>query len=296
VEFRILGPLEVMDDGRALQLGGTKQRSLLALLLVNANEVVAADRLVDELWREDAPERAHNALQVYVSQLRKLIEPNRAAGASPQVLVTQAPGYVIRVEEHQLDLRRFERLVAEARSEDSPAEAAAKLREALALWRGEPLADLRLEHWAQAEIPRLEEARTATLEDRIEVDLALGRHADLVGELESLVVEHPLRERLRAQRMLALYRSGRQADAIAAYRRAHRAFADELGIEPGLSLRALQRAILVQEPSLHDEVDPFEAAAALLPTDEARRAEALLEYADALARRARAMLDAEGEG
>src|SRR5262245_58874264 len=199
VEFRILGPLEVVDGGRTLPLGGPRQRALLALLLTRANRVVSRDELIDELWDDEAPDGARNALQYHVSRLRKALAPSEA-------LVTREPGYMIRVAEDELDLLRFERLRASAR--DAPPEEAARLlREALELWRGP----------AQPEIAHLDELRIAVLEQRIDADLESGRNADLVAELEPLVREHPLRERLRGQLMLALYRSGRQAEALDVY-------------------------------------------------------------------------------
>ncbi len=202
MEFRILGPLEVADGGCVLPLAGAKQRGLLAILLLRANAVVSSDRLIEELWGGQSPESGRAALQVRVSQLRK------ALGSAGAQLLTRAPGYLLRVEEGQLGLHRFERLVGEA-DRAEPVLAAAKLREALALWRGPPLADLAYESFALPAIRRLEELRLAALEQRIDADLALAHHANLVGELETLVGEHPLRERLYAQLMLALYRCGR---------------------------------------------------------------------------------------
>ena len=243
MEFRILGPLEVWDDGGEVSLGGPKPRALLAGLLLHPNEVVPADRLIDELWGEDSPEDAAAALRVNVSRLRK---------ALPQdVLTTRSPGYVIRVEPDELDLHRFERLVDEGRSllaRGLAADASVRLRDALALWRGPALAEFAYESFAQSAIARLEEIRLAAVELRIDADLALGRHAELVGELEALVAEHPLRERLRRCLMTALYQSGRQAEALDAYQEARRALVDELGIDPSPALQELERAILRQEP------------------------------------------------
>jgi DNA-binding SARP family transcriptional activator len=242
VEFRILGPLEVVEGGRPLALGGPRQRALLAILLTRANEVVSNDRLIDELWGAQPPGNVTNALHYHVSQLRKTIGPSEA-------IVTREPGYLIRVAPHELDLLRFERLVEEARR--APADEAARLlRDALSLWRGPALADLANESFAQAEILRLEELRLGALELRIETDLALGRHRELVGELEVLVHGHPLRERPRAQLMLALYRSGRQAEALDLYREGRRLLVDELGIEPGSELQELEQAILRHDPEL----------------------------------------------
>jgi len=258
VEFRILGPLEVREGDRELSLGGPRQRALLAILLTRANEVVATDRLIDELWSGEPPQTAANVLQGYVSHLRKAL--------GPDVLLTRAPGYAVRVGPDQLDLHRFERLVDQARQALAAGradEAAATLRQALFLWHGPALADFAYEPFAQAEIARLEELRLAALERRIEADLALGRHAELVGELEALVGKHPLRERLRAQLMLALYRSERQAEALDAYQAARRALVDELGIEPSQSLQQLERSILQQDLALDiGPVAQVQAAAA----------------------------------
>jgi DNA-binding SARP family transcriptional activator len=239
--FRLLGPLEVFDDDRPLALGGVKQRSLLAILLLHANELVSTDRLVDLLWGDAPPATAVKTIQVFVSRLRKALGDGR--------LATRAPGYVLRVEPPELDLARFEQLAGEA-SRAAPEAAARKLRDALALWRGPALADLAYEQFAQVEIARLEEMRLAVLEQRIDADLSAGHHARLVGELESLVARHPLRERLRCQLMLALYRSARQAEALEAYRAARRELLEELGLEPSGELRELEQAILRQEPGL----------------------------------------------
>jgi DNA-binding SARP family transcriptional activator len=241
MEFRLLGPLEVAEQDRLLDLGALKQRSLLALLLLHANEVVAVERLIDELWGESPPATVGKSVHVYVSRLRKQLGDGR--------LLTRPPGYLLRIEPAELDLARFERLVADAASAD-PATAARRLREALALWRGPPLADLAYEPFAQSQITRLNELRLHALEQRIEAELAEGRHAALVGELEALVAEHPLSERMRGQLMRALYRSGRQADALAAYRAARAALVEELGIEPGRELRELQQAVLRQDAKL----------------------------------------------
>ena len=245
MEFRVLGPLEVHEGGRSLPIGRGKERALLALLLLHANEVVSKDRLIDALWGETPPPTAPTALQVSVSKLRKTLGPAR--------IVTRAPGYSLELQPDELDLRRFERLASEGASAlaaGNAERAAGLLREALSLWRGPVLADLAYEPFVQAEVLRLEELRLATLEQRIEADLALGRHAHVVGELEGLVAEHPLREGLRGRVMLALYRSGRQADALEAYHAARRALVDELGLEPSAELQELERAILRQDTSL----------------------------------------------
>lgn len=243
MEFRILGPLEVADDGRVLDLGGARQRALLAILLIRRGEVVPADRLIEDLYGVQPPATAAKSLQVHVSRLRKALGP---AGQ----LRTRGGGYVL---EGDLDLDRFELLLAAGRralANGDPKAAAGAFIEGLALWRGPPLVDVGYEQFAQTEITRLEELRTSCIEERIEAELALGRHGHIVGELEQLVAVHPLRERLRAQLMLALYRSGRQAEALEAYQEGRRLLLDELGLEPGKSLRELETAVLQQDPSL----------------------------------------------
>ena len=252
LEFRLLGPLGVLRDGAPLALGGLKQRALLAILLLRAGRVVSTDTLVDLLWGERPPRTATTSLQNFVSQLRKVI------GAD--VLLTRAPGYLLDLDGHELDLRRFEDAVHAARRAD-PEERARLLRSALRLWRGAPLAEFAYEPFAQTEITRLEEARLSALEDRLDAELELGRHGELVGELEALVVEHPTRERLRGQLMLALYRSGRQADALSAYRDARRALTEELGIEPTPALQQLHSAILRQDASVEAGAAHRQAAA-----------------------------------
>jgi predicted ATPase/DNA-binding SARP family transcriptional activator len=243
----ILGPLEVADDqGRQLVLGGRKQRSVLAILLLHRGELVSTERLIDELWGERAPVRATKTVQVYVSNLRKALGDG--------VLVTRAGGYAFVGERVDLDVDRFEALADTGRralTDDDPRRAQELLFEALCLWRGPALADFAYEPFAQREIARLQDARLAAVEDRIEAELRLGADAALVGEIEALVGEQPLRERLCGQLMLALYRAGRQADALAAYRRAREYLSTELGLEPGPQLRALEVAILNQDPSLN---------------------------------------------
>ncbi len=232
-DFRILGPLEVVENGGPIDLGGQKQRALLAMLLLHPNVVVSTDRLIDAVWEDAPPARADKALQVYISQIRKAIGKER--------LTTASPGYRLAVGEDELDAARFERLLAEG-----------KPNEALALWRGPALGDFAYARFAATEIARLEELRLSAVEARIERDLAEGRHAEVAGELEGLVREHPLRERLRGQLMLALYRAGRQAEALEAYQDARRALSEELGLEPSRELRELQQAILNQDPALDD--------------------------------------------
>ena len=244
-EFRILGPLEVLDDGRLVPLGGTRQRAVLAILLLHRGDALRVDRLVDELWGERPPDTATKTVQVYVSRLRKELGQG--------VLATRGGGYALELEPDELDAERFERLTAEGRDALQRGEARAAselLREALGLWRGAPLGDLAYEPFAQSHIARLEELRLVALEHRIEADLELGEAAGLIPELETLVREHPARERLRAQLILALYRSGRQSDALASYRDARRALVEELGLEPGRELQELERAILAQDPEI----------------------------------------------
>ncbi|MDX6400653.1 MAG: hypothetical protein QOF27_1259, partial [Gaiellaceae bacterium] len=244
MDFRVLGPVEVWDGDRVLPLPGGKPRAVLALLLLHVNEVVSADRVIDEIWGEHAPDTAQTALHGYVSRLRKVL--------GPSVVETRAGGYAATVEPDALDVARFTAGLEEGRRlrERDPARAATLLRDALALWRGPALADFAFEPFAQAEIVRLEELRLVALEERIEADLALSRHAALAGELEALVAHHPLRERFRAQLMLALYRAGRQAEALETYQQARRVLVDELGIDPGPALQRLERAVLTQDASL----------------------------------------------
>jgi predicted ATPase/DNA-binding SARP family transcriptional activator len=242
LEVRILGPMEVLRDGVALEVGPRRHRALLALLLLSANRVVSADRLIEELWAGRPPEGAPKTLRSYVSRLR--------AAVGDDVVRSRAPGYLLEIEPDQLDARRFERLMDEggrARARGDAAEAAARLREGLALWHGDALADLADEPFAGVEARRLEELRLVAIEERIEADLDCGRHPELVAELETLLDEHPLRERLWGQLMTALYRSGRQADALAAYQRARELLADRLGLETGEELRVLEQKILRQE-------------------------------------------------
>jgi DNA-binding SARP family transcriptional activator len=249
LEFRILGPLEVVGEEGSIRLGGPRQRATLALLLLNANRVVSVDRLADELYAGRAPVTAVTQVQRQISELRKVL-------GSASAIETRAPGYVIHLPPGRLDLQRFEQQAEEGRQAllRGDAEAAAALmRRALELWRGTPLADLADEPFARPAIARLEEIRRAALERRIEADLALGRHVELVGELEALVAEHPLQETLRGQLMLALYRSGRQAEALELYRRTRATLVERLGIEPTPGLRALERAILAHDPSLDPE-------------------------------------------
>ena len=251
VEFHVLGPVEALVDGRPVPLPAAKPRALLAIMLLRRNRVVPVGELIDDLWGDEPPETAGKALQVYVSQLRKAIGPER--------VLTKPPGYSVRVEDGELDLDRFEELVREGRERLGVGDAKAAVRQleqALGLWRGPALAEFRAEPFALAAGARLEEARLAAVEERIEADFALGRHTRLVPELEELVAQHPLRERLRGQRILALYRSGRQAEALEVYRRTRQTLVDELGIEPSPALQELERAILRQDPSLEPRRRP----------------------------------------
>lgn len=254
MDFRILGPLEALDEGRRVPLGGGKQRALLALLLLHANETLSSERLIDELWGEHPPATAVKTVQVHVSRLRRALAPDTGEGSSDgHMVVTRERGYQLDLDPERLDAHRFERLLAAGRSElaaGRPKPAVSLLERALSLWRGSALSDLAYEPFAQPEIARLEDLRLAALEQLIEAKLALGRHAELVGELEMLIGAHPFRERLRAQLMLALYRSDRQADALQAYQDARSALVGELGIEPGERLRDLEHAILAQDPEL----------------------------------------------
>jgi DNA-binding SARP family transcriptional activator len=254
LDFRLLGPLEVMIDGDVLALQGQRQRALLALLLLRAGELVPSERLIDELWGENPPKTATTSLHNSISQLRRLL--------GPEALETRPPGYVLRVDRTAIDVHRFERLLQRARGEPAM-ERAATLREALDLWRGAPLAEFELEPFAQSEIRRLSELRLAALEDRVEADLELGMAAEVIGELEALIEQEPLRERPRGHLMLALYRSGRQAEALSAYQDTRRVLTEELGIDPSTPLQQLHGAILRQEAGLEpgphvsapDEVD-----------------------------------------
>ena len=246
MEFRILGPVEALDgEGRPLELPGGRPRALLALLLVHPAEAVSVDRVIEELWSDRLPENPQNTVQVLVSRLRKAV--------GPDIVLSEAGGYRLRLEPGERDSERFEELAARGRAElagGDAAGAAETLRRALELWRGPALADVRYERFAQSEVARLEELRLACSEARIDADLALGRHAEVIPELEALVGEHPLSERLRGQLMLALYRAGRQADALVAYREARRTLVEQLGIEPSPELRELEQAILRQEAGL----------------------------------------------
>jgi DNA-binding SARP family transcriptional activator len=273
VDFAVLGPLEARSEGRTIPIGHGKQRTLLALLVLNAGRVVSTERLIDELWGDEPPATAVTALQVYVSKLRKTL--------GGDVITTRAPGYAIDVSPGAVDLYRFEQLVREARVVD-PESAVALLCEALALWRGPALADVDL----RAEAERLDEMRLEAIEERIELELGFGHDAELVAELEALVREQPLRERAREQLMLALYRSGRQAEALDAYRDARRTLVDELGIEPGERLQELEQAILRHEPALQPDKRPVTATAVFVDLGIVGEIEPIVEPALAAAEQA----------
>jgi DNA-binding SARP family transcriptional activator/DNA-binding beta-propeller fold protein YncE len=256
--YRVLGPLEIEDHGELLPLGGAKQRALLAVLLLHANEVVSRDVLIEDLWGERGRPGSVHSLEVHVSRLRKVLRKGE-----DQRLVTQPTGYQLNVAADEVDLLCFERLLEDGRlalRSGGALEASKTLREALSLWRGRAFEDVAYESFAQVEIERLEERRLEALEERIDADLALGHHAELGAELEALVRQHPLRERLRGQLMLALYRSGRQVEALAGYQDARRELVEELGIEPGHALRQLEHAILRQDPTLDPSAVPDESA------------------------------------
>jgi YVTN family beta-propeller protein len=249
LEFRVLGPVEATANSVPLELGGPKQRALLVLLLLRANEVVPRERLIDDLWADSPPASARDTIKVYVGRLRKIFAQN----GSREVLLTRGGGYLLQIEPDQLDLNRFVRLAASgsrALAEGDAERAKAALDEAVSLWHGTPLVDLGDVPFARAEQARLEELRLAAVEERIEADLALGHASAVVPELRQLTSEHPYRERLHRQLMLALYRSGRQAEALAAYQDARTILVEQLGIEPSSELRDLENAILAHDPAL----------------------------------------------
>jgi predicted ATPase/class 3 adenylate cyclase len=249
MDFRILGPLDALDGARHVALGGRKRRAVLAVLLLHPNETLSSEHLIDELWGESPPANALKTLQVHVSRLRKELPPD--------VLVTREHGYELQLEDDEVDARRFEGLLDDARGElaaGNPDRALVCLERALALWRGAPLTDFAYEPFAQTEIARLEDLRVTAIEQSIEAKIALGRHGEVIGQLEQLVEEHPYREALRAQLMLALYRADRQADALQAYQNARRQLVEDLGIEPGARLRELEAAVLAQDDTLAVEL------------------------------------------
>ena len=252
MEFRILGPLEVVDDGRVLALPTGTQRTLLALLIVNANRVLAPDVIAEAVWGADLPASGPKALAFHVSRLRDALAPGRRPGAAAGGLVTEAGGYVLRADPEAIDAVRFERLAREGHAllADDPAAARAELAEALGLWRGDPLLDVAYADFAQAEIRRLDELRLGALEDRLDAEIALGAHATAIPELEALLEANPLRERVRALLMLALYRAGRQAEALRVAGAGRRLLSEELGIDPSPEVAQLETRILAQDPAL----------------------------------------------
>ena len=255
LQIRLLGPLEVVVNGEPRDLRGVGERALLSLLALQAGRVVSGDRLIDALWGERLPANPANALQLRVSKLRRAL---RDIGVDARCIVTRPPGYLLDIEPTAVDALRFARDVADARrnAEAESPRAVRRYRDALALWRGPPLVEFAAEAWAVPEVRRLEELRLAAIEERIDVELDAGRHGELVDQLEALVVEHPLRERFHAQLMLALYRSGRQADALTAYQRTRELLAEELGLEPSAALKDLEAAVLRQDPTLVADIQP----------------------------------------
>jgi len=255
VDIRILGTFEAREGTTPLPLGGAKQRAVLAMLALSVNQVVSVDHLVDGLWGESPPERAVNAVQSYISRLRRILAVAGAesdTSADRCIIRSRKPGYLLDMDPERIDLFRFERLVRDGRAAPAalPEAASSTLRQALGLWRGPPLVDFCDEPFAAAQTHRLGEQWLSAISARVEADLTLGRHTELIGELEVLVAQHPLHEGLRGQLMLSLFRSGRQADALAAFRDLQRTFADELGIEPGRQLSDLEAGILQRNPVL----------------------------------------------
>jgi DNA-binding SARP family transcriptional activator len=252
MDFDVLGELQVRRDGQPVALGSLKQRSLLARLLIHADQVVSTDRIIDELWGDGGGADRHNSLWVTVSNLRSALEPDRPRRSDGTVLLTRTPGYVLRLEPGELDARRFEELVREGRGllDRDPAAASVVIGEALALWRGRPYADVTYESFAQAEVVRLDELRLEAVELRLDADLRRGLASELVGELEGLARQHPARERFTELLMVALYRSGRQADALRAFGRLRTHLGEELGVEPSDHIRRLEERILLGDQDL----------------------------------------------
>jgi DNA-binding SARP family transcriptional activator len=275
LQFGILGPLEVRRHDVLIDLGPPKQRAVLAALLISSNQVVSLDRLIEMLWGKEVPARAHGSLQAYIHNLRKVLEPDRAVRSQAQILVTRPPGYVVQVEPDALDAAKFELLATEGHrllTQAHPDSAKQRLTEAMAMWRGPALAEFAFEQFAQPEAARLEQVRAVVHEDLLEAELALGNHAAVIGDITVAVGEHPLRERLWSLLMLALYRSGRQGEALRAFAMARHTLAEELGIDPSPALRSLESAILAQSPDLEyyrpeawtgDQYSPSPAAAPL---------------------------------
>jgi len=249
LEFRVLGPVEVCDGGRNLPLGGPKQRGLLADLILNAGTIISTARLIDDLWGDTSPATAGHTVETYIARLRRILRD----GSRPELLLTRPPGYLLDVEPGHVDAFRFGQLVQDgtaAAAQGDHEQASALLRAALALWRGPALTDVADAPFAQAAAKRLTDQHLLALQRRIDADLQLGQAQDLVPELEALVASHPYHEPFHRQLMVALYRSGRQSDALGTYRRARSLLADELGIEPGPDLQRTEQAILRQDPEL----------------------------------------------
>ncbi|HEX2345935.1 MAG TPA: AfsR/SARP family transcriptional regulator [Gaiellaceae bacterium] len=276
MDFRVLGSLEVADGDRRIDLGAPRERALLALLALNANRAVSRERILEELWPDGAPRTASKVVQVYVTHLRK------ALGAAREILESRGSGYVLHIAPTNFDLSRFEQLIERARNEE-PREKTRTLREALGLWRGPALDEFADEAFVRAEAARLEELRLFALEARIDADLELGGGSGLVPELESLVAAHPLREHFRGQLMLALYRAGRQAEALDVYRDGRALLDEELGLEPGASLRELERAILRQDPDLAPRASPRQTRTVVVLPERPSALEALAPLGEALA-------------
>jgi len=277
LEFRLLGRVEAYRDGQPVETGGPKQRAVLASLLLRVGRVVSVEQLIDDLWSDRPPARAAATVQVFVSQLRRALEPERARGAAARVLVTASPGYLLDVEPAAVDAHAFTELVArgrEALAGGDPGRAAELLLRAEAMPRGPVMADVPATPFVEAAAARLTELRLGAVEDRIDAELALGRHAALVAELEQMARRHPLRERPRAQLMIGLYRCGRQAEALASYRETRALLRDELGIEPGARLRELEQAVLRQDPGLAWRPPPMTGAQAVPAKAEPAKAEA----------------------
>ncbi len=263
LEFRLLGRVEVYRDGEPVDVGGPKHRAVLASLLLRVRRVVSVEQLIDDLWPRQPPARAAATVQVFVSQLRRALEPGRCRGEAATVLVTASPGYLLDVDPDTVDAHAFADLVVRGRAAleaGHPQRAAQDLRRAEEMPLGPALADVPVTPFIAAAAARLTELHLGATEDRIDAELALGRHVALVAELEQRVRRHPLRERLRAQLMLGLYRCGRQVDALATYRETRRVLRDELGLEPGVRLRELEHAVLCQDPAL-----AWQPAAAMAP-------------------------------
>lgn len=279
VDLRVLGPLEVRVGGERLALGGRKQRVVLAMLVLEAGRVVSADRIVDAVWGDVAAERSTGTLHVYLSNLRRALEPAARALGVKDLIATERPGYVLHVDPELVDLTRFERAVRDARraaEREDHGVASARFHEAMGLWGGTPLGDLADDEFAQGIVARLDGLRVSALEGLFAADLALGRHAEVLDRLPPAIAADPLNEHLRGIHMLALYRAGRQADALGAFRDAREVLVEELGIDPGPALRELEHRILAQDPTLEIAVTRVaaedDAASTVIRQDAPRRA------------------------